>query len=180
MVIKQMDVDLLERTTQGADFFFLRISMLSLQFFMDSWLKLGQQVYLIFPLSDLQHQLWSAFTFDSLYCLTMFIKEIFACMLAFCPKQRVTFSRDFDLYSSKQYIQGKAQISIRMSVMDLRCKDILNLISTWYLTHKYQITFIPNWESMFKYSWIIVFFCQKMWSVVESMIQKSYSFLLLI
>jgi len=68
-------------------------------------------MYLIFPLGDLQHQLWSALTLpNSLYCLTMFIKEIFVCMLAFCPKSRVTFSRDFDLYSSKQYIQVKAQI----------------------------------------------------------------------
>lgn len=41
------------RTTQGADVFLLRFAMLKLQYFMDFWPKLGQQMYLIFPFSDL-------------------------------------------------------------------------------------------------------------------------------
>jgi len=35
------------------------------------------------------------------------------------------------------------------SMMDLMCKDILNLISAWYFTNKYQITFISKLREYF-------------------------------
>lgn len=85
------------------------------------------------------------------------------------PKMKSHFLQGLWLLQLQTIYPGEST-DTRMSVMDLRCKDILNLISTWYFTYKYQITFIPNRGSIFKYSWIIVFFCQKMWHVVESMI----------
>lgn len=158
---------------------FLRIAMLSLQFFLDFWLKTGTTDVPDFPLSDLQHQLWSALTLpNSWYCLTVY-KGHFCMYAGIWPKMKSHFLQRLWLLQLQRIYPGEST-DTRMSVMDLRCKGILHLISTWHFTYKYQITFIPNPGSIFKYSWIIVFFCQKMWCVVESMIQNSYSFLLLI
>lgn len=59
------------------------------------------------------------------------------------PKMKSHFLQRLWLLQLQRIYPGES-IDPRMSVMDLRCKDILNLISTWHFTYKYQITFFSK------------------------------------